>query len=103
MRRRRSCGFLRFRRQAHSGRRRAKWWVTANGDVPSENGLRAMQRLYEDAKSKSDDITLRHLRQRMLGDDRTKQYATSDAATFFRKRVADLEKDETTRHKAELE
>ena len=77
--------------------------LTANGDAPSEDGLRAMQRLYEHAKSKSDDIMLRHLRQRMIGDDRAKRDATSDAATFLRKRLADLEEDEAKRRKAELE
>ena len=62
-----------------------------------------MQLLYEHAESKSDDIMSRLLRQRMIGDDRAKRDATSDAATFLRKRLADLEEDEAKRRKAELE
>ena len=46
---------------------------------------------------------LRHLRQRVIGDDRAKRDATSDAATFSRKRLADLEEDEAKRRKAELQ
>ena len=68
--------------------------LTANGDAPSEDVLRAMQLLYEHSKSKSDDLMMRHLRQRMIGDDRAKRDATSDAATFLCKRVADLKEDE---------
>ena len=67
--------------------------LTANDDAPSAHVLRAGQLLYEDAKRRGDHIMLRHLRQHVLGDGRTKREATSDAATLLRRRVADLKED----------